>query len=101
TAVSYRVSPYIQGVTGGNINYLVRLNSVWGNYSGTPISASNSNYTEWLFNLASPVAPWGWAAEGDRTVSRFTDQKPQVTQLVRLRAIYDYGPQLEGSGSIG
>src|SRR5262249_21584501 len=32
---------------------------------------------------------------------RFTDQKPQITQLARFRGIYEYGPQLEVSGSIG
>jgi uncharacterized protein (PEP-CTERM system associated) len=101
TSVSYRISPYIQGVTGRNISYLLRLNAVWGNLNGAPIDVSNSNYTEWIGNLASPVAPWGWAADFNRIDVKFNNQRPQITQLVRLRLIDQLDPQLRMSVSIG
>jgi uncharacterized protein (PEP-CTERM system associated) len=101
TSYSYRVSPYVQGVTNSNISYLLRFNAVWGNLSSTPISASNSYYTEWVAHLQSPVAPWGWAADFDRTDVNFTDQSPQTTQIERARTMYQFNPQLQLSASVG
>lgn len=101
TSVFYRVTPYIQGVTGGNITYLLRFNSIWSNLYGAPASVSDSRYTDLSFSLASPIAPWGWAADGDRSDVKFTDQSSQITQIVRGRILYQYGPQLQLSGSFG
>jgi uncharacterized protein (PEP-CTERM system associated) len=101
TSITYRLSPYVKGVTSGNITYLLRLNAVWGNLYNVPTDVGNTHYTELIGNLASPVAPWGWAVDLSRTDVKFTDQSPQITQLVRLRLIDQIDPQLQLSGSLG
>jgi len=101
TSVTYRVSPYIQGVTAGNIDYLLRMNAVWGNLNGAPLGLNSSNYTEWIGRLASPVAPYGWAIDFNRTEVDFENQSPQIMQLARLRLIKEIDPQLQVSGSVG
>ncbi len=80
TAASYRVTPYIQGITPGNIRYEVRNSNTWTNLSGAPISTENSYVNEWLGNVSSPVAPYGWAVDYERTDVKFTDQRPTITR---------------------
>src|SRR5436190_12681998 len=101
TSVSYRVSPYVQGITAGNISYLLRLNAVFVDANSGPVGVNNSNYNEWIGRLASPVAPWGWAVDFNRTAIDFQDQSPQIMQLARLRLINQIDPQLQLSGSLG
>jgi uncharacterized protein (PEP-CTERM system associated) len=101
TSVAYRVSPYIQGVTVGNVTYLLRYNALWGNLSSTPIAVNSNFYSEWIGTLESPVAPYGWGVDLDRTEVKFNDQRPQITQLVRFRLRYQLEPQFQVSGSVG
>jgi len=76
-----------KGVTGGNIEYLLRYTSVWGNLSGAPIGVDSSRYTDTTGDLTSPVAPWGWAAHYQRLASYFTNQDAQIMQLARGRLL--------------
>ena len=94
TAAEYRVSPYIQGITPGNIRYEVRNSNTWTNLSGAPISTKNSYVNEWLGNVSSPVAPYGWAVDYQRTDVKFTDQRPTITELARATLRYQVDPQV-------
>ena len=42
---TYRVSPYIKGITPGRISYELRNDNVWTDLSGAPIATSNFRYT--------------------------------------------------------
>lgn len=100
TASSYRVTPYVQGVMPGNVEYELRNNSIWANENGAPISTNNSFTNEWLGHLASPVAPLGWFADLDAVDVKFSNQSSQRMNLVRGGARYAYDAQirLEASG---
>ena len=78
---TYRVTPYIQGTMPANIKYELRNNNIWTNLSGTPITTNNSYTNEWIGKLSSPIAPYGWSIDYDRTDVKFTDQQPTITQL--------------------
>lgn len=101
TAASYRVSPYIQGTTPGNVRYQLRNNNVWTNLYGAPTTTSNVYYDQWLGRIASPVAPFGWAADYERDSVKFEGQAPLVTSLGRGRLLYQADPQLQLSASGG
>jgi uncharacterized protein (PEP-CTERM system associated) len=47
------------------------------------------------------VVPWGWAIDFDRTDVEFTNQNPQISELVRGRILYQFDPQLQVSASTG
>jgi uncharacterized protein (PEP-CTERM system associated) len=93
TAAWYRVSPYIQGITPGNIRYEVRNNNTWTNLSGAPIATNNSHITEWLGRVSSPINPYGWAVDYDGTDVKFNDQRPTITHLARAILRYQVDPQ--------
>jgi uncharacterized protein (PEP-CTERM system associated) len=101
TAASYRVSPYIQGMTPGKVRYELRNNRLWTNFYGAPATTSNVYYDQWLGTIASPVAPFGWAADFERDWVKFQGQGPLVTNLVRGRLLYQADPQLQLSASGG
>jgi uncharacterized protein (PEP-CTERM system associated) len=101
TSSLYRVSPYIQGVSAGNISYLLRNNSIWSNLNGAPISTSNSYTSEWVGRVEGPASPLGWSADFDLTNVKFKDQAPQKTNLGRVNARYDYDPQMHLRADVG
>jgi len=101
TSVTYRVSPYIQGVTSGNVNYLLRNNSTWANLSGTPIDANNSYTSEWVGKVESRRTPLGWYADFDLADVKFNNQAPQQTNLGRVGLNYDYNAQLHFRANVG
>jgi uncharacterized protein (PEP-CTERM system associated) len=101
TSVTYRVSPYIQGATSGNLNYTLRNNSTWANLSGTPFATNNSYTSEWIGKVESRRAPLGWSADFNLTNVKFTDQAPQKTNLGRVTLLYDYDPQLHFRADVG
>ena len=51
---TYRISPYVKGVTSNGMSYEVRNNNVWTNLIGAPVTTSNSRYTEFLANVSTP-----------------------------------------------
>jgi uncharacterized protein (PEP-CTERM system associated) len=101
TSATYRVSPYIQGTTPGNVRYELRNNNLWTNFYGAPATTSNAYYAQWLGNIASPVAPFGWAADYERDSVKFEGQGPLVTNLGRGRLLYQPEAQLQLSASGG
>ena len=88
TASTYRISPYLQGVTEQNVNYLLRNNTYWTTLSGTPIDLNNSFTTEWLGKFDSPMAPLGWSGDFDLTSVKFNNQASQKTNLGRVGPRY-------------
>jgi uncharacterized protein (PEP-CTERM system associated) len=62
TSSVYRVSPYIQGVTTGNVQYELRNDSYWTLLNGAPTQTSDSYTSQWTGKLDSPVTPLGWSA---------------------------------------
>jgi len=94
TAAFYRVSPYLQGNTPGDVKYELRNNNVWTNLNGAPISTSNSYTNEWLGNVNGPIRTFGWAAEGNYSDVKFTDQRPQIQALGRARLLWQPDPQV-------
>ncbi|HQR12081.1 MAG TPA: TIGR03016 family PEP-CTERM system-associated outer membrane protein [Casimicrobiaceae bacterium] len=101
TSVTYRVSPYFQGVTPGNLSYLLRNNSTWTNLSNTPIQTNNSYTSEWVGRIESARVPLGWSADMDLTNVKFNNQAPQKTNLGRVSAHYDYNEQLHFRADVG
>jgi uncharacterized protein (PEP-CTERM system associated) len=101
TTVTYRVSPYIQGETSGNITYLLRNNSIWSNLSSTPIEANDSYTSEWVGRVESRRTPLGWTAEFNLADVKFNNQAPQKTNLGRVALNYDYNPQLHFRADVG
>jgi uncharacterized protein (PEP-CTERM system associated) len=101
TSATYRVSPYIQGIAPGNVQYELRNNNLWTNFYGAPATTSNAYYDQWLGNIASPVAPWGWAADYEGDWVKYEGQGPLVTNLGRGRLLYQPDPQLQLSASGG
>ena len=101
TASSYRVTPYIQGVLPGNVEYELRNNSIWANENGAPISTNNSFTNEWLGHLASPLAPLGWFADLDAVDVKFSNQSSQRMNQVRAGPRYAYDAQIRLQASVG
>jgi len=101
TASTYRISPYLQGVTPGNVQYLLRNNTYWTTLSGTPITANNSFTTQWIGKVDSPVTPLGWSGDFDLTDVKFNNQASQVSNLGRVGPRYAYNPQLQFRADVG
>ncbi len=97
TSEVYRVSPYIQHTTPGDVSYELRNDNVWTNFSGAPITTSNAYYDQWLGNIASPVATYGWAADYEWDSVKFEGQGPLVMQIGRARLPVQVDPQLQVS----
>jgi len=94
TAAFYRVSPYLQGTTTGDVKYDLRNNNVWTNLAGAPISAANSYTNEWIGSVTGPIRTYGWAVDGYWSDIKFTDQQPQIQGLGRARLLWQPDPQL-------
>jgi len=101
TSASYRVTPVIQGVTPSNVRYELRDNNIWYNFYNAPPNTSDSYYNQLLGNVASPVAPWGWAADYEGDYVKFQGQQPLISNLGRGRLIYQYDPQIQLTASGG
>ncbi len=98
---TYRISPFIRGVTQGNISYELRNNNVWNNLSGAPINVNNTRYTQFTGTAGNPQAQLGWRAFFDYVDTRFSNQNSTVTRLVRLTPLYNVNAQWLLSGSVG
>ena len=67
---TYRVSPYVKGVTPGNVNYELRNNNVWTDVSGAPVNTSDFHYTQFTGNAYNVEGMTGWRAQGSRCCPR-------------------------------
>jgi uncharacterized protein (PEP-CTERM system associated) len=101
TSASYRLTPVIQGVTPSNIRYELRDNNLWYNTYHAPPNTANSYYNQLLGNIASPVAPWGWAADYEGDYIKFEGQQALISNLGRARLIYQLDPQIQLTASGG
>jgi len=94
TAASYRVSPYVKGITSGGIGYELRNNNTWTTLNNTPVAAKNAYYNQWLANVTGPIEQFGWALDYNRENIKFTDQPPLITELGRAKLLYQADPQV-------
>jgi uncharacterized protein (PEP-CTERM system associated) len=102
TSALFRVSPYFKGITPGNYTYELRNNNSWANISSAPFSVGNAYTNEWVGKVSSPLAPFGWALDYDRSDVKFTDQeKPTITELSRGTVRYQVDPQMRLDASGG
>jgi len=98
---TYRVSPYVQGVTPGNVAYELRNNNVWTNASGAPVQTSTFNYTEFTGNASKTDTTIGWRADFDVNDIALNSNDTFRTRLVRLIPLYNVDPQLRLSAIVG
>lgn len=93
-----RVSPYIQGRTVGNIDYLGRYETTWTDTDRE--SLANARRTRWLGRLSGPPQRIGWSAEAFREETKFEDQQTFTNNLGRLIVSYRVVPtfRLEARG---
>ena len=101
TASTYRISPYIKGITTRNTQYELRNNSFWTTLNGAPVTTQNSFTSEWLGRIDSPMAPLGWSANFDLVDVKFENQASQQTNLARVGPRYAYDSQLQFHADIG
>ncbi len=97
----YRVSPYIRGGVPGDVEYLLRNDSIWSTLSGAPLSTDNSYTNQTLAHVGRQTALLGWSLEYNRSSVTFSSQPALVTQLGRLRLDHSPDPQLKLSVSAG
>ncbi len=100
---TYRVSPYVKGITPGRISYELRNNNVWTNLSGAPVPTNNFRYTEVNGKCVEYVeSVYGWQAEVDYTDTDYYDAGSTTrTALVRGIGVYTPDPQLRLSARVG
>jgi uncharacterized protein (PEP-CTERM system associated) len=101
TASSYRITPYIQGQTAGNIEYELKNNSIWSITNGAPINVSNAYTNETVGHVGNPRSKLGWFADLDFLDVKFSDQGSQRMNLVRAGPRYAYDAQLRLLASAG
>ena len=97
----YRVSAYIKGGHSGDIEYLVRNDSIWTTLNSTPLAVNNSYTNQTLATVGKQAPQLGWLFEYDRTSVKFSSQPPLLTELGRLRLSHSPDPQVTLSVSGG
>ena len=98
---TYRISPYVRGITPGRISYELRNNNVWSYVSNAPLATSNFRYTEWTGKAADTEQKYGWQAEADYTDIDYYNADKVRTGLARVIGIYAADPQLRLSARGG
>ncbi|MEP6997718.1 MAG: TIGR03016 family PEP-CTERM system-associated outer membrane protein [Betaproteobacteria bacterium] len=98
---TYRISPYVKGVTPDNVTYELRNNDVWTNLSGAPISTSNFHYTQFTGKAAKTETTIGWQAEFDVNDIAVSDGESFRSRVVRLMPLYNVDPQLRLAATVG
>lgn len=98
---SYRISPYVKGVTGNGTEYELRNNNVWTNLSGAPISTSNQEFYQVYGTASNTRRQLGWRANFDYSNTVFNEQNKVYLRLVRAEPIYAVTPQFRLTASGG
>ncbi len=98
---TYRVSPYVKGVTPGGTNYELRNNDVWTDVSGAPVATDNFWYTQWTGKASNTQSTLGWQAEIDHTDLHFQSADTIRTDLARAIGVYVLDPQLRLNARAG
>lgn len=95
TSESYRVSPYIKGRVGNDLSYQLRDNMTWTTANRDSSLTNSSSVNEITGTILRTARPLGWAIDTNRADTRFSGRPDQVTELVRLRGIYQVDPQVQ------
>ncbi len=98
---TYRISPYLKGVTPGGTNYELRNNDVWTDVSGAPLTTDNFWYTQWTGKASNTQSTFGWQAEIDHTDLHFQNADTIGTDLVRAIGVYVLDWQLRLNARTG
>jgi uncharacterized protein (PEP-CTERM system associated) len=98
---TYRVTPYIKGVTPGNTHYELRNNNTWTNSNSAPVPTNDFRSTEFTGNATNTETTIGWKAEFDVNDWTATGSDTFHSRLVRLTALYNATPQLRLSAISG
>lgn len=111
TQQAYSVSPYIKGVLGSsNISYLVRDDNYWTiatNFGDSANPVPNAYANVLNASMSSPVAPWGWTLEYNRSSynnglsGETLGGNSFTTQIARLILPYQIDPQVQVAPRIG
>jgi uncharacterized protein (PEP-CTERM system associated) len=90
TSQTYRVTPYIRGDAAGDITYDLRDDNIWTRGESSSV---NNAYTNALTGTVERAPrPLGWGADYNRYETKFTDQDPLLSELVRGRGLYQPDP---------
>ena len=92
---TYRLSPYMKGVTPGNVSYELRNNNVWTNVHNTPVTSDDFHYTQFKGNAAQTESAIGWQADFDVNDVIINNGDTFRSRLVRLQPVYRVDPQLK------
>lgn len=98
---TYRLSPYVKGITPGRVSYELRNNNVWSDVSGAPIVTNNFRYTEWIGKASNIESAYGWQVEADYTDTDYYNANTTRTALARGIGVYAPDPQLRLSARAG
>jgi uncharacterized protein (PEP-CTERM system associated) len=92
---TYRISPYVKGVTPGNVSYELRNNDVWTNVHNTPVTSDDFRYTQFKGNAAQTESTVGWQADFDVNDVVVNNGDKFHSRLVRFQPVYKVDPQLK------
>ena len=99
---TYRISPYVKGVTpGGTIKYELRNNNVWSEVVGAPVSTSDFYYTQFTGHASNTQSTIGWQADFETTDLTVKDASTFRSRIARFIPLYDVDPQLRLKAEIG
>jgi uncharacterized protein (PEP-CTERM system associated) len=98
---TYRLSPYVKGVTPGHVSYELRNNNVWTNVNNTPVTADDFRYTQFKGNAAQAETTVGWQADFDVNDVTVNNRDKFRSRLVRLQPVYKVDPQLKLVATVG
>jgi uncharacterized protein (PEP-CTERM system associated) len=100
TSESYRFSPYIQGVSGTNLSYVLRDDITWTNATQDRNLVGNGAENHLHGNVTRSPTPFGWAADIDRNDTHQAGQN-LVQSIARVFALYQFDPQVQVSARVG
>ena len=92
---TYRISPYMKGVTPGKVSYELRNNNVWTNVHNTPVTSDDFHYTQFKGNAVQTETAIGWQADFDVNDVVVNNGDTFRSRLVRFQPIYKVDPQLK------
>lgn len=98
---TYRLSPYVKGVTPGHVSYELRNNNVWTNVNNTPVTANDFHYTQFKGNAAQTESTIGWQADFDVNDITVNNGATFRTRLARMQPVYKVDPQLKLVATVG
>ncbi len=102
TSQSYRLSPYFKGSVGTDVTYELRDDNIWNLLNNTPQSIdgtainTNNSYTNVVTGtIVRDPSPLGWQVDYNRSDVRFDTQDAELSELGRLRLLYQPERALE------